>query len=306
MKLSYFPNYSGTQNFMQSMTGYGNLESENSKISFSMELKSINSKYFETFLRVPSLFSNQEQKISSILKSNLIRGRVSFNLSYKIKNLDEGLSSIDKFKFENYISLWKELNLKLSKHNQEIQISNLIDFNNLLTSGETVQDTEVLSLLFESLDKLIYKHNGFRKNEGMLLSDDISRLVINVEENIKNISSIWDKKKEQYLSNYEIKIDDIFDKYKLNNDRLFQEVAIILDKRDINEEIVRIKSHIKSFINTMKNEKIVGKKLTFIIQELFRETNTISSKSEFLEINEKVIDIKTDLEKIKEQIQNIL
>ena len=72
MKLSYFPNYSGTQNFMQSMTGYGNLESENSKISFSMELKSINSKYFETFLRVPSLFSNQEQKISSILKSNLI------------------------------------------------------------------------------------------------------------------------------------------------------------------------------------------------------------------------------------------
>ena len=112
--------------------------------------------------------------------------------------------------------------------------------------------------------------------------------------------------KENYLVKYENKINKIIDTYKLDEQRLLQEVAIIVDKRDINEEIVRFKSHIDFFISYIKDHNLLGKRLNFLIQELFREINTISSKSEVLEINRLALDSKTELEKIKEQIQNIL
>ena len=291
---------------MLSMTGYGNLESENNKIALSMELKSINSKYFETHIRLPALFSNQEQKISNILKKRLIRGRVSFNLNYQIKDMNDNLYSIDQYKFDNFVSLYKDLNEKLSKYNQEIKISELIDLDNLVTSKVNLSDNEIIVLLYESLDEVIEKHLEFRSNEGISLSKDILESIENILKAVLMISDIWDQKKDEYFSKYFNRIDKIIDKYKLNNDRLFQEVAIILDKRDINEEIIRLNIHLESFKNAVKNEQLLGKKLTFIVQEMFREINTISSKSEFVQINEKVIDIKSELEKIKEQIQNIL
>ena len=288
---------------MISMTGYGNYESQNDKISFSVELKSINSKYFESNIKLPYLFSNQEQKISDILRDKLIRGRVNFSLSYKMKESNKLIYSLDYAKLKSYKHLLNNINDELSG---KIELKDILDFQNIILLEKENLDSDIIDLLYQTLDSVILEHNDFREKEGNFIERDILIYISKINSSIENIESVWETKKNKYFDRYNDRIKNIADKYSLNNDRLFQEVAIILDKRDINEEIVRIKSHLDSFIQSVKKYDNLGKRLIFLIQELFREINTIASKSEFIEINEKVIDIKTDLEKIKEQVQNIL
>ncbi len=288
---------------MISMTGYGNYESQNSKISFSVELKSINSKYFESNIKLPYLFSNQEQKISDILRDKLIRGRVSFNLNYKMKDSGNMVYGLDYAKLNSYKLLLDNINIKVE---DKVELKDILSFQDIILLERENIDSDIIDLLYQTLDNVIIEHNDFRKKEGSFIEEDIQQYLSRINSSIKNIESVWENKRNEYFDKYNEKIKSISDKYALNNDRLFQEVAIILDKRDINEEIVRIKSHLDSFIQSIEKYDNLGKRLIFLIQELFREINTIASKSEFIEINESVIDIKTDLEKIKEQVQNIL
>ena len=288
---------------MISMTGYGNYKTQNDKISFSVELKSINSKYFESNIKLPYLFSNQEQKIIDILRNKLIRGRVNFSLSYKMKESNNLIYSLDYAKLKGYKSLLSNINNELD---EKINLKDILAFQDIILLEKDNIDSDVIDLLYKSLDSVIREHHDFREREGKFIEKDILGHISRINLNIKDIESVWETKKSEYFNKYNDKIKSISDKYSLNNDRLFQEVAIILDKRDINEEIVRIKSHLDSFIQSIEKYDSLGKRLIFLIQELFREINTIASKSEFIEINEKVIDIKTDLEKIKEQVQNIL
>ena len=288
---------------MISMTGYGNYESQNSKISFSVELKSINSKYFESNIKLPYLFSNQEQKISDILRDKLIRGRVSFNLNYKMKDSGNMVYGLDYAKLNSYKLLLDNINIKVE---DKVELKDILSFQDIILLERENIDSDIIDLLYQTLDNVIIEHNEFRKKEGSFIEKDIQKYLSRINSSIKNIESVWENKRNEYFDKYNEKIKSISDKYALNNDRLFQEVAIILDKRDINEEIVRIKSHLDSFIQSIEKYDNLGKRLIFLIQELFREINTIASKSEFIEINESVIDIKTDLEKIKEQVQNIL
>ena len=290
---------------MISMTGYGNFESQNDKMLISMELKSINSKYFEPNIRIPYLFSSEERKIVETLKNKLIRGRVNFTLSYKLKDSDRLAYSFDESKLKNHLKLLDQINSKANLDDC-ISIKDILNFQDIIVLDREVVDTEVIELLYDSLDNVIKQNNDFREKEGSVIEQDISKSIQEISLSISQIESIWSSKKEEYFDRYHERIKDVFSKYDLNNDRLFQEVAIILDKRDINEEIVRLKSHLESFIESIKKYHVLGKRSIFLLQELFREVNTVASKSEYIEINEKVIDIKTNLEKIKEQVQNIL
>ena len=288
-----------------SMTGYGSYEFENDKISFLMELKSINSKYFESNIKIPYLLSNQEHKISDVLKKKLVRGRINFNLSYRMKESKDLTYSLDESKLANYMDILNGIK-RSANISSNVSLDNLLSFQDIISINKKIDDEEIIKFLYKSLDKVISQHISFRKKEGKYMQEDILSSLSRVDKNIKKINKIWDSNKESYLEKYKQKIAKVADQYKLNNDRLFQEVAIIFDKRDINEELVRIKSHIDSFIDYIKDYDILGKRLTFLIQELFRESNTIASKSEVIEINQLVIDIKSELEKIKEQVQNIL
>ena len=288
-----------------SMTGYGNYEFENEQISFSMELKSINSKYFESNIKLPYLFSNQEHKISDILKKELIRGRVNFNLSYRMKNSKDLTYALDKPKLMSYIDILNKIKNQ-SNINDNISLDNILSFQDVVSTAKKIEDKKIINFLYKGLSKILKQHRNFRQKEGGFMQEDITNSLSIIDRDIKKISKTWDVKKDGYLKNYEEKITTIANKYELNNDRLFQEVAIIFDKRDINEELIRIKSHLNSFKSYIKDYNILGKRLTFLIQELFREINTIASKSEAIEINKIVIDMKSELEKIKEQVQNIL
>ncbi len=290
---------------MISMTGYGNCEFQNDKILISMELKSINSKFFESNIKIPYLFSSEERKIVEILKNKLIRGRINFTLNYKLKDSDRLAYSFDESKLKNHLKLLDQINAEKNL-SDSVSIKDILNFQDIIVLDREVVDAEIIELLYTSLENVIQQNNDFREKEGNIIEQDILKSIQNISESVNEIESIWESKKNEYHDMYHKKIQDVFNKYDLNNDRLFQEVAIILDKRDINEEIVRLKSHLESFVESLKKYHVLGKRLIFLLQELFREVNTVASKSEYIEINEKVIDIKSDLEKIKEQVQNIL
>ena len=288
-----------------SMTGYGSYSCENDQISFLMELKSVNSKYYESNLKLPYIFSDQEEKIDSILKKNLHRGRVSFNLSYKIKDSNIYSLSVDKSKLKNYLEILEELKAT-SNIDDKINLENILSFQDILDNSKKIEDSSAIKLLYKGLDKVIHDHSLFRLNEGEALQKDVLSSVDKISKNIKKIKILWGKEKKLYKDKYENKINKFLDKYKIDEQRLYQEIAIIIDKRDINEELIRFNSHIKCFISYLKKHNLLGKRLIFLLQELFREINTINSKSEILEINRVSLDIKSELEKIKEQTYNIL
>ena len=288
-----------------SMTGYGNYDFENEQISFSMELKSINSKYFESNIKLPYLFSNQEHKISDILKKELIRGRVNFNLSYRMKSSKDLTYALDKPKLMNYVDILNKIKNQ-SNINADISLDNILSFQDVVSTDKKIEDKKIINFLYKGLNEILKQHRDFRKKEGGFMQKDITDSLSVIDRDIKKITKIWDAKKDGYLKNYQEKIAAIANKYELNNDRLFQEVAIIFDKRDINEELIRIESHLNSFKSYIKDYDLLGKRLTFLIQELFRESNTIASKNEVIEISQIVINVKSELEKIKEQVQNIL
>ncbi len=288
-----------------SMTGYSSIDCENDKISFSMELKTINSKYFESNLKIPQLFSSQENKIMNYIKDSVIRGRLNFSLSYQLKNAETGSFKLDNNKLNRYADILREIKENINIKDS-ITLENMLSFQDLIVPNRTINDESILELLYSGLENIVKDHYDFRKKEGLNLQKDILKSIDSINKNICLIEDLWSEQKENYIDKYKQKINKVVDTYKLDDQRLLQEIAIILDKRDINEEIIRFKSHIDFFISYIKDYNLLGKRLNFLIQELFREINTIASKSEILEINKLVIDTKTELEKIKEQIQNIL
>ena len=149
--------------------------------------------------------------------------------------------------------------------------------------------------------------NGFRKLEGQNLTKDIKKIFNKSVLLLKKIESLASTYTKKELLHYKEKVKSIVpNNIKLDNDRVYQEIAIIMEKKDINEEIIRLKSHMKLFSNYFNSKNIAGKKMNFILQEMTREINTIGSKTDNTKINHLVIDIKDNLEKIKEQVQNIL
>ena len=148
-----------------SMTGYGNYDCENEKISFSMELKSINSKYYESNLKVPYIFSHQEEKINSIIQKKIHRGRVSFSLSYKIKDSKFYSISLDKNKLKNYLNILNELKVD-SGIDEKINLDNILSFQDILDSNQKMNDQSILKLLYRGLDGAIKEHTSFRNKEG--------------------------------------------------------------------------------------------------------------------------------------------
>ncbi len=290
---------------INSMTGYGNYNCENDQISFSMELKSVNSKYYESNLKLPYIFSHQEEKINNILQKKLHRGRISFNLSYKIKDSNFYSLSLDKNKLKNYLDILDELK-EASDIDDKINLENILSFQDILDNSQKMDDLSVIKLLYKGLEGVIDEHTSFRLKEGEMLQKDVLSSVDKISNSIDEINFLWNKEKKLYKDKYEKKINKYFEKYKIDDQRLYQEIAIIIDKRDINEELVRFKSHINCFISYIKKHNLLGKRLIFLLQELFREINTINSKSEILEINRVSLDVKSELEKIKEQTYNIL
>lgn len=289
-----------------SMTGFGRSDGENEDFSIIVEMKAVNHKYLDIQIKSPYYFNYLEEDIKKTIKKYISRGRVDVFIksTRKVGNTSE--IDID-------LELANLINNSLNDLRDELKINNEVTLNNILQydgvvnvkHGDPDEDSTkifLLGIIEETSEKL----RKMREVEGNNLVDSISIQLNEMEELLKEVEENSPLLTEKYRNDLLTRLKDIFEEVdKLDNDRINLEIALFAEKSDINEEIVRLKSHINQFRNTVNGKSPVGRKLDFIVQEMNREVNTISSKSNDENITKNAIELKTIIEKIREQIQNI-
>ena len=292
-----------------SMTGYGKRELENSDISISVELKSINSRYLEVNHKIPRLFSDEEDAMLALVRKKLLRGKIILNVNYTLLNDNLNQINLNENKVNEYINIARKLNSsKVIK--DELTIDRLLTLPEVISTRTTSSNISYKRILSKSINDAISDLIIMRTKEGENLSKDILSRLKKIKKDLALIVKISERTQKEILRNYKKKIKLLFDgndKIILDDSRLLQEIVIFMEKKDIHEEITRLQSHIDLFVDCIvkgKNEK--GKRMTFLLQEFLREINTIGSKTDNIKTSHLVVSIKTEIEKIREQVQNIL
>ena len=284
---------------LQSMTGYGSISLQLDELEICIEIKTLNSRYFDSKISIPSSLSSQELIINNVLKEKLIRGKVELRI--KFVGTSNHSVALNNSVIKKYIDELKEI----SEFDDSQILKSVLSLPNSISKGELSFSEAQIKKIIDCLGTVIERVIDFRKIEGENTLKDLKENLTLIKEYSEKIEKISDLHKKNIKDELEIKSENL--EISFDNGRLEQEVFYYLEKMDINEELVRLKSHMSFFIETLDNDlKEKGKKLGFICQEIGREINTIGSKSSNSDIQKSVVEMKSCLEKIKEQTLNIL
>ena len=283
---------------IHSMTGFGREEKLINNKKIVIEIRTLNSKGLDINLKVHDSFSFIGEYLRKSIKEKLIKGKVDVIIDIEDANQDLQIP-FNKSKIKSYL---KELRKDFKIDESQI-ISNLLSGNTYVNSNITFTKSEEKKIKI-LLDKVIQKQLKYRKIEGKAIGNDLSKSVSKINSYISKTISIESNRVEDKKKKFKSYFNELNEKF--DKSRLEQEMIYYIEKLDINEEIIRLKHHLKFFSLEMKNKEIKGKKLSFICQEIGREINTIGSKANNFEIQSLVVNMKEELEKIKENILNIL
>jgi len=286
-----------------SMTGYGKSRSSKNKISVEVEVKSINSRFFEVSLKLPAVLSQYDYELREFIKAKVQRGKISVIIHFKKNGIENGVS-IDKEKLAAQLSLIKKVK-KIAGIKEEIKLEHLIGNKELFTSQDSELTKAEFELIKTTINKAFEKLVSMKRKEGAELSKDFLIRVEKISKRVSEIEKEFKTSIKEYYAKLKERMKELIENPEINEDRLNLELALTADRADITEECVRLKSHLKFFKESLKKENEPGKKLNFLCQEMNRETNTISSKSVATSIIHTSVLIKEEIEKIREQIQNI-
>ena len=287
------------------MTGYGKGLAESGKISAEVEVKSVNSRFLDIYLKLPNSLMNKDYELREIIKNKVKRGKLTVVAQLRVNGMEGEPPELDKEKLKNQLAIIKQIK-KIAKLKENIKLEHLLVNKDIYSTTDlSVSDSE-FELLKKALDEAIAQLLKMKKAEGKELEKDLLERLQEIE---KYLTEIEEESKSGGINEYYEKLKErvkiLLDGQQVDNDRLELELAIMADKADITEECVRLRSHIKFFIESLKNDSEPGRKVNFICQELNREANTISSKSVSTSITHKAVRIKEEIEKIREQVQNI-
>ncbi len=290
---------------LHSMTGYGKGIVETTKGNIVVEIKSLNGKNTDVRIKYPSGFAEKELSIRNTVLNELKRGKIDVTIVNDA--ISDQNMAINKKLFKDYYAIFKELADDLKENYRYIfpsiaRIPNVIKETEYSLSEEDWVNTQ------EALDIAISKIQNFREQEGQSIFEDIFKSVSSIQKRIPEIESLERNRKDIILKRLDSAIEDIKEKNKVDKNRYEQEVMYYLEKLDINEEKQRLNQHCSFFIEVLKDDTIVlkGKKLTFISQEIGREINTLGAKAQYSPLQKIVVELKENLEKIKEQLANVL
>jgi len=289
-----------------SMTGFGRGEYKDDNYYFLVECKTINHKYCDINIRLPRKISFLEDKARNFVKNHIKRGRVDIYIKLDLLGSEDVNLKFDESLANQYVNILKEIRDKYDLVD-DISVMNIAKFPEIIKTEEKEEDEDLLwSMLSKALEQTLVNLTEMRSEEGKILANDVlerCELLRNIIEEVEKYSHTVVLDYKEKLNN---RISEILENPSLvDENRLAQEVAIYADKSSITEEIVRFKSHIEQLKSTIVKNESIGRKIDFLIQEMNRETNTIGSKSSDLNITNLVVEIKSELEKIREQIQNI-
>jgi uncharacterized protein (TIGR00255 family) len=287
------------------MTGFGRGDFEKGKKKITVEMKSVNHRYCEVNVRMPRKLGFLENEVRSYVKQKLSRGKIDLFISYednsdKIENLRFN-SELAKEYLKYFDLISHEFNLE-----NDIKVSHMSRYPDVLVVEEQEDDQEELwGILKGALDSSIQQLIQTRTVEGELLKEDILKKLNNMIDVLNVIKQKAPLIVAAYKEKLEQRIKDLLDNVTIDESRLAVEVAIFADKACIDEEIVRLISHIEHMKNSFNTNEPIGRKLDFLTQEMNREANTILSKANAIDVSNQALELKTEIEKIREQIQNI-
>ncbi|MEA1975563.1 MAG: YicC/YloC family endoribonuclease [Bacillota bacterium] len=288
-----------------SMTGYGRNEFENEEYKISVEIKTVNHKYCNIYSKIPSSLNPIEDKIKKHIQNKLNRGRIELNIYLTEKGEDQLVIKPNFKVLDKYHKTLTEIK-KRYKIEADIDLELLVKYKDSIDIEYNEIDHEkIFKVIVIVLDEVIDSVLEMRIKEGEKLRNDIETNLNLIEKILTELSLKTNEIIFKHRENMRRKINDLLENIEIDSDRLEQEIAIYVDKTDINEEIIRINSHIQQFREMLLKGGVIGHKLDFLSQELNREINTIGSKSPDVNITNYVVDMKSLVGKIREQVQNI-
>ena len=291
---------------IKSMTGFGSHRIDNENATVSVEVRTLNSKFLDTNIRLPELFISKEIEVKNIISKNLVRGKIGVTLSYNSKSDETQKIEVNNALAKDIHS--ELLNTAKSLHASETDIFRIVMSQPDVMTRTVNQDVirEDWLLIKECVIKACENCNEFRSQEGSSLNEKLTEYINKISALLEDLDNYTDERlttiKERITNHMkEISGNDNFDK-----NRFEQEMIYYIEKLDVAEEQVRLKNHLSYFLETLESNEASGKKLGFISQEIGREINTLGSKANHVKIQRIVVNMKDELEKIKEQTLNIL
>ncbi len=289
---------------IKSMTGYGKSNINIDSREYQVEIKSINHRYSDINIKMPKTISYLEDDVKKEILKQINRGKVDIFISY-YNNSQEGNevkinTEIAKLYIEQLRGLAQDENLQAN-----IEVTDIARFPDVLTIKSNNDDETIKQELLEAVSQAVLGLVSMRESEGNKIYQDLNSRLNDIENMVVKVSELSTGLIEEYVVKLEDRIKELLKTDDIDKARLAQEVVLYADKCSVEEEITRLNSHISQFRKLLDSETAIGKKLDFLIQEMNRETNTIGSKANNLEITNYVVDIKTQIENIREQIQNI-
>ncbi len=291
---------------MKSMTGYGRGTVSKETFTATVELKTVNNRFLDINLRLPYELQSMEADLKKIITHRLSRGRVDVNL--QTERTEEIVYELNRPLIAGYLSALKQMQDEFSLSG-EPDLNVIARLPNVLQTTKNDLDEKFVEGIKNALVLALHELENMREMEGEILKTELEHLLNEIEKHIPVIEKESESVAEEYRQRLTKRISDMLAKsdsqIELDQARLAQEVAFLSDRSDISEEIQRLKSHIEQFRQIMDEDKEIGKRLDFLTQELNREANTIASKTQNLKVKESALSIKSAIEKIREQVQNV-
>lgn len=288
---------------LQSMTGFGKANRENNKLTISAEIKSLNSKGLDLSIRLPFIFKEKEMELRNELQKIIERGKVELNISTEYKQNQSGLrinTELAKEYHQQLQELANELNEKQSNLFTEV-----LKMPEVIKNDKKEFNEEDWNLVRETVFEAVQCMQQFRKDEGRSIATDFNAQLLSILQKLEEVKVHDADRIDAIKKRIKNNLADVISKNVFDENRFEQELIYYIEKIDINEEKVRLATHCNYFLATMK-EPACGRKLNFIAQEIGREINTIGSKANDARIQRLVVEMKDELEKIKEQTNNVL
>ncbi|MBM7581890.1 uncharacterized protein (TIGR00255 family) [Caldicoprobacter guelmensis] len=288
-----------------SMTGFGRGKVEDQGREMSIEIKTLNHRFLDVYVKLPRTLSFLEEDIRGMVQQHLSRGRVEVNVSYSSYRSDAVDVQVNQPLVDAYLSCFNKLARERNLPN-DISVSSLLHIPEAFVINEVEEDQETLREMAKTLmEQVLCQVKDMRRKEGENLKKDLLVRISRIESMVKCIEQRAPQVVDEYRDKLKNRLKELLQGSELDENRFNMEVVYFAERCSITEEIVRLFSHLEQFRNAFEASEPVGRRLDFLIQEMYREVNTIGSKANDLIIVNFVVDIKSEIEKIREQVQNI-
>jgi uncharacterized protein (TIGR00255 family) len=289
----------------RSMTGFGRAEIKNEKYEITAEIRNLNNRYLDINLRLPKSLSAYEFSLKELFKKKVARGKLTININFTDLLLANGNFVLNEESVRFYYNLLNQIK-KQTGVEGEITLDHLLQFKELIAPEEYVrEDEEISTLLLKVVDEALENLNEMRSKEAENIGSDIIYRVNLIDKTVQEINEKGKENPRAELRKLSDRLKELVNSHEINENRLEMELALLADRVDITEECIRLKSHVALFLEVFETKEEVGKQLTFILQEMQRESNTIGSKTTDVSISHLIISMKEEIEKIREQVQNL-